>query len=70
MADKRPDVILGPVEVFPGKGYAWSTARILQLKNQINEAAGRGDFDKVDELQKEIQDMEHAKTDALRGGEK
>lgn len=60
----RPDITVGHVEVLPGKGIAYYAARITQLQKQQHEALQRGDFDRYDELQKEIQQLEVLKMDA------
>jgi hypothetical protein len=62
--DKRPQ----PGMV--GKGYAYYAARILELRRQQKEAAMRGDFDKVDEIEREIRELENAQTNAQREGAK
>jgi len=41
----------------PGQGMAYWAGRILELEQQKREAALRGDWDKVDEIQKEIDEI-------------
>jgi hypothetical protein len=49
-----------------GKDSPVYSARLLELRHQQNEAAMRGDFDRVDEIEREIRDLENKRTDELR----
>ncbi len=57
MAVNTEPIIVNGMQIFPGKGSVYYTALINQLKAQIREASLRSDFDKVDELQRSIQEI-------------
>jgi hypothetical protein len=46
-----------PKPTYLGTGYASFTARILELQARQREAALRMDFDAVDAIQREIQEL-------------